>query len=181
MPSLPKLISRPLIALCAILGLNACSGVPVTHYAQQTPQLDLRQYFTGTLDAYGMFQNRSGEVIKRFHVVINAHWEGDTGTLDEQFTYSDGTTQQRIWTIRKTDKDHYVGTAADVVGEANGTASGNTLRWQYVLSLPVDGKVYEVNFDDWMFLMDERIMLNRSAMSKWGFHLGEVTLTFVKR
>lgn len=178
---LPRFIKRPLIALCAILGFTACSSVQVEQYAQQTPQLDLRKYFTGTLDAYGMFQNRSGEVIKRFHVVINAHWEGDTGTLDEQFTYSDGTTQQRVWTIRKTAEKQYVGTAADVVGEANGSASGNALRWQYVLSLPVDGKVYEVNFDDWMFLMDERVMLNRSAMSKWGFHLGEVTLTFVKR
>lgn len=178
---LPRFIKRPLIALCAILGFTACSSVQVEQYAQQTPQLDLRKYFTGTLDAYGMFQNRSGEVIKRFHVVINAHWEGDTGTLDEQFTYSDGTTQQRVWTIRKTAEKQYVGTAADVVGEANGIASGNALRWQYVLSLPVDGKVYEVNFDDWMFLMDERVMLNRSAMSKWGFHLGEVTLTFVKR
>ncbi len=181
MSRLSKLISRPLIALCAILGLSSCSGVQVTQYAAQTPQLDLSKYFTGTMDAYGMFQNRSGEVVKRFHVVIKSHWEGDTGTLDEQFTYSDGTTQQRIWTIRKTGPQDYIGTAADVVGEAKGTASGNALRWQYVLSLPVDGKVYEVNFDDWMFLMDDRIMLNRSSMSKWGFDLGEVTLTFVKR
>lgn len=178
---LPQLIARPLIALCAALGFTACSNVQVEQYAHQTPQLDLRKYFNGTLDAYGMFQNRSGEVVKRFHVVINAHWEGDIGTLDEQFIYSDGTTQQRIWTIHKTSDSQYIGTAADVVGEAKGTAAGNALRWQYVLSLPVDGKVYEVNFDDWMFLMDDRIMLNRSAMSKWGFHLGEVTLTFVKR
>ena len=71
--------------------------------------------------------------------------------------------------------------AADVVGEAKGNASGNALRWQYVLSLLVDGKVYEVDFDDWMFQMDDKIMMNRSAMSKWGFHLGDVTLTFVRR
>jgi hypothetical protein len=45
----------------------------------------------------------------------------------------------------------------------------------------VDGKVYHVDFDDWMFLMDDKTMLNRSAMSKFGFHLGEVTLSFRKR
>ena len=55
------------------------------------------------------------------------------------------------------------------------------LRWRYVLALPVDGKVYNVDFDDWMFLMDDRVMLNRSLMSKWGFRLGEVTLSFHKR
>lgn len=176
-----KLLVKPLLALCALLGLNGCSGIQVSQYAQQQPVLDLKHYFNGTLDAYGMFQNRSGEVIKRFHVVIDAQWNGDIGTLDERFTYSDGTTQQRVWTITETGADTYTGTAADVVGQATGQRAGNALRWQYVLALPVDDKVYHVNFDDWMFLMDERVMLNRSAMSKWGFDLGEVTLTFVKR
>jgi hypothetical protein len=41
--------------------------------------------------------------------------------------------------------------------------------------------VWEVQFDDWMYLMDERVMLNKARMSKWGFHLGEVTLSFTKR
>ena len=64
---------------------------------------------------------------------------------------------------------------------AVGEVAGNALRWRYVLALPVDGRVYHVALDDWMFLMDERVMINRSFMSKWGFNLGEITLTFVKR
>ena len=150
-------------------------------YRGQTPTLDLRQYFNGTLDAHGVFQDRSGEVVKRFKVVIDASWKGDTGTLDERFTYSDGTTQRRVWTVTRLADGRYAGTADDVVGEARGEAAGNALRWRYVLALPVDGKVYHVDFDDWMFLMDDKVMLNRSAMSKWGFHLGDVTLTFYKR
>ena len=67
------------------------------------------------------------------------------------------------------------------MGEARGEAAGNALRWRYVLALPVDDKIYHVDFDDWMFLMDDKVMLNRSAMSKWGFHLGDVTLSFHKR
>jgi hypothetical protein len=47
--------------------------------------------------------------------------------------------------------------------------------------LPVDGRTYEVQFDDWMYLMDERVMLNKAQMSKFGIRLGEVTLSFVKR
>jgi hypothetical protein len=181
MKTLTTFLRKPLLTICAIFGLSACSGIEVNQYAQQQPVLDLQRYFNGTLDAYGMFQKRSGEVVKRFHVVIDARWQGDVGTLDERFTYSDGTTQQRVWTIRKTGAHSYQGTAADVVGEAIGESSGNALRWRYVLALPVDDKVYNVDFDDWMFLMDERVMLNRSSMSKWGFDLGEVTLTFVKR
>jgi hypothetical protein len=55
------------------------------------------------------------------------------------------------------------------------------LRWQYTLALPVDGRVWEVQFDDWMYLMNDRVMLNKAVMSKWGVRLGEVTLSFTRR
>ena len=68
-----------------------------------------------------------------------------------------------------------------MIGTALGEARGNAFRWGYTLALPVDGKVYEVQFDDWMYLMDDRVMLNKATMSKFGIRLGEVTLSFVKR
>jgi hypothetical protein len=168
----------PLFGLCM---LTACSTTDVSLYAQEKPALDLKQYFNGTVDAWGMFQDRSGKVVKRFKVVIQCNWKDDTGTLDEDFTYSDGTTQKRIWTIRKNTNGQYIGTAADVVGEAIGITAGNALPWKYVLALPVGEKVYNVSFEDWMFLMDDKVMLNRAEMSKFGFKLGEVTLSFSKR
>ncbi len=171
---------RLLIAMLALV-LAGCGSVPVEHYRGERPQLDLQRYFDGTIDAWGMFQDRSGKVVKRFQVRIDARWNGNVGTLDEHFEYSDGTKSRRVWTITRLDAHRYTGTAADVVGEAQGQAYGNALRWQYVLKLEVDGKSYEVDFDDWMYLMDDEVMLNRSAMSKFGIYLGEVTLTFRKR
>ena len=170
--------------LCAALfslGLTACASTGVEQYKAEQPVLDLKHYLNGTLDAWGMFQGRSGEVKKRFHVVIDARWNGDTGVLDEQFRWSDGTTSRRVWTLKRQPDGTYHGTADDVIGVAVGELAGNALRWRYVLALPVDGKTDHVDFDDWMFLMDDKVMLNRSFMSKWGFRLGEVTLTFVKR
>ena len=58
---------------------------------------------------------------------------------------------------------------------------GNAFRWGYTLKLPVDGRIIEVQFDDWMYLMTDKVMLNKAVMSKFGFKLGEVTLSFVKR
>ena len=87
----------------------------------------------------------------------------------------------RVWTLKLQPDGSFRGRADDVIGEAVGEVAGNALRWRYVLALPVDDKIYHVDFDDWMFLMDDKVMLNRSFMSKWGFRLGEVTLTFVKR
>lgn len=172
---------RFLFAAALVLGLAGCAGPGVERYRAEQPVLDLKTYLNGTLDAWGIFQGRDGEVQKRFHVVIDAQWEGDTGVLDEHFKWSDGTTSRRVWTLVRQADGSFRGTADDVVGEALGEISGNTLRWRYVLALPVDGKVYNVDFDDWMFLMDDKVMLNRSAMSKWGVRLGEVTLSFRKR
>ena len=176
-----KLLKHSFLA-CAITLLHACSTpVEPSYYANDKPALNLKQYFNGTLDAWGMFQDRSGKIVKRFTVVIRCRWSGDIGTLDEDFTYSDGSKQKRVWTLRQVAPDKFIGTAPDVIGEAVGTTSGNVLRWQYVLALPVDGKTYNVDFDDWMVLMDDRVMLNRAAMSKFGFNLGAVTLSFSKR
>lgn len=173
-------MKRTICALLVSLGLAGCGGVPVERYATQTPVLDLKQYFNGPVLGHGMFQDRGGEVIKRFVVRIDARWQGDTGTLDERFEWSDGTTSRRVWTLKHLGDGRYSGRADDVVGEAQGEARGNALRWRYVLALPVGDNVYNVDFDDWMYLIDDRVMLNRSAMSKFGIHLGEVTLSFTR-
>jgi hypothetical protein len=162
--------------------LTACSSVDIEQYASEKPALELSQFFEGTLDAWGVFQKRSGLVARRFHVEIQASWKNkDEGTLDEHFTYDDGEKQRRIWTLKRQADGTWQGTADDVVGMATGRVSGNALHWTYVLRLPVDGKEYLVDFDDWMWQLDADSMMNRSAMSKFGVDLGEVTLFFRKR
>jgi hypothetical protein len=141
----------------------------------------LQQYFNGDLTAHGIFTDRGGKVVRRFTVLMHCTWQGDEGTLDEDFTYSDGKKQRRIWRLKKGQNGRYTGTADDVLGQAQGQSSGNAFQWNYTLRLPVDEKTYEVQFDDWMYLMDERVMLNKAVMSKFGFKLGEVTLSFYKK
>jgi len=181
-PLLFSCISLITVLLVSIVG---CSSTPVTLYATQQPKLVLSEYFNGTLDAYGLFTDRSDTVVKRFTVVIKANWvikDGkNVGTLDEDFTYSDGTKQRRIWTLVETAPGRFSGTASDVVGEALGEVAGNALNWQYTLVLPVDGSIYNVQFEDWMYLMTDKVMLNKAKMSKFGIYLGEVTLAFYKR
>ena len=165
--------------------LFGCSSVKVSDYAQEKPVLDLSSYFNGTIDAHGIFTDRSDKVVKRFKVVIDAKWTVQNGqkvgVLDEAFTYSDGSTQRRVWTLTEIAPNRYKGTASDVVGEALGEVAGNALNWSYTLALPVDGKVYNVQFNDWMYQMDDKVMLNKAKMSKFGIYLGEVTLAFYKR
>jgi hypothetical protein len=165
----------------ATLLLAACASSPTpADYANEKPLFDLRRYFNGNIVAHGIFTDRAGKIARRFTVQLKCTWSGDDGVLDENFSYSDGKTQRRVWHLKKLPDGKYTGTADDVVGVALGESAGNALRWAYTLRLPVDGKVYEVQFDDWMVLMDERVMLNRAVMSKFGIRLGEVTLSFYK-
>ncbi len=169
-----------LAALSSAALLAGCAGPQPQDYAQEKPVLELDRYFNGRVLAHGIFQKRGGQVAQRFTVVMDCHWEGNQGVLDEHFTYSDGSTQRRVWRLTKHADGRYTGRADDVVGEATGQTSGNAFRWNYTLRLPVDGSVYEVQFDDWMFLIDERVMLNRATMTKFGVRLGEVLLSFSK-
>jgi hypothetical protein len=176
-----RLVARALALVAAIAALVGCSSQQINDYANEVPVLELRDFFNGTLDAYGVFTDRSGKVIRRFSVLMKCSWQGDEGQLDEDFNYADGTRQKRIWHLQRLADGRYIGRAADVVGDATGQQRGNAFNWQYTMALPVDGKVYEVQFDDWMYLINDRVMLNRASMSKFGVRLGEVTLSFTKR
>ena len=81
--------------------LVGCASPDVTRYATERPALELDQFFNGKIIAHGIFQNRSGEVVRRFTVDMDGKWEGNQGVLDERFTYSDGKTERRIWRLTK--------------------------------------------------------------------------------
>lgn len=160
--------------------LAGCAGPNVSDYAAERPMLDLRRYFDGEVLAHGIFVDRSGRVKRRFTVTMQCTWRGEEGELDERFVYSDGTQERRVWRLRHLGGGRYTGRADDVAGEATGETAGNSFRWAYTLRLPVDGRVWEVQFDDWMHLVDDRVMLNRATMSKFGIRLGEVQLVFTR-
>ena len=169
-------------ALAAAI-LCGCAAPPApADYAAEKPRFDLQAYFNGAVTAHGIFTDRSGKVLRRFTVSMACRWLGDDGVLDEDFTFSDGKKERRVWHLRKgatqAGVTRYTGTADDVVGTAFGEAAGNALRWAYTLRLPVDGSVYDVQFDDWMYLMTDQVMINKAVMSKFGIRLGEVTLSF---
>lgn len=174
-----RLLGAAVLSLGLLLG--GCAGPRPADYAQEQPRLDLAQYFNGPLTAHGLFTDRSGRVVKRFTVALVGRWQGNEGVLEEDFRYSDGSTERRVWRLRRGADGAWTGTADDVVGTARGQAAGNALNWRYTLALKVDGSTWHVEFDDWMFLMDGgQVMLNKAVMSKFGIRLGEVTLAFHK-
>lgn len=167
-------------SLLVILILTGCNSMKPQDFKESEPKLTLFDYFKGKTSAWGIFEDRFGNVRRQFQVDIEGRINGNEMTLDERFNYNDGEKDQRIWRIRKTGDQTFVGEADDVIGIAKGEVQGNALNWTYDLNLKVGDRSYKVHFDDWMFLQSDGVMINRARLSKWGFDIGEVTLFFMK-
>lgn len=174
------MLRRLLMTTLAAFPLMACGGPTPKSFEGGEPRLKLEDYFAGETKAYGIFRDRFGEVRRQFVVDVQGAWNAETQTLtlDESFRYADGETDTRVWTIEKKGPHRYVGTAGDVIGEAEGEAYGNAFTWRYRVELPVKGSTWTVTFDDWMFLQPDGILLNTATVTKWGVEVGTVTITF---
>ena len=165
--------------LMALL-LSGCEQMTVDDYSEATRKLVLEEYFEGRTRAWGMFEDRLGNVRSEFFVDIDGRWDGERLVLTERFEYKDGHTEERVWTLVKTGPDTYTGTSSDVVGVAIGRAAGNAFNWRYDFNLPVGDSVWKVRFDDWMFLQRNGVVLNKATVSRWGIRIGTVFISFSK-
>ncbi len=161
--------------------LNGCGGNNLDYYKGTTPQADIKEYFNGPVKAWGIVQDWQGRVVGRFDVNMVGKWDGDIGTLTENFDYYNGKKQQRVWTIKKLPNGSYEGTASDIIDKATGKTEGSAVRWNYVMDLPVDDTTYRIRFDDWMWVMNDGVLINRSYLKKFGITVSELTIFMQKQ
>ena len=167
--------------LLIFIFITSCSStMQIDKFKNAKPEFFLEDYFSGKVKAWGLFHDRFGNLKRTFEVDINGTLKSDLLVLDEKFLYDDGEKEQRIWKIKLLGEKQYSGTADDVVGKALGKASGNALNWTYKLNLKIKDSTIMVDFDDWMFLQDNKVLMNRAEVKKWGVTLGVVTITFLK-
>jgi hypothetical protein len=159
--------------------ISSCSS-SLDEYENTTPEFDLATYFDGEVTAWGIVQDYSNKLTKRFCVDIVGTWQGNQGQLHETFYYNDGQQQIRIWDLIIADDGSVTGGAEDVIGEASGGSKGTAFNWQYTLRVPVDDTEYDLFVDDWMFMMDADRVMNRSYMKKLGVTVAEISIFFDK-
>jgi Protein of unknown function (DUF3833) len=169
-----------LLLILSFLAVGSCGTMKPEDFAGREPTLVLEDYFAGKTRAWGIFEDRFGDLRREFVVDIDGTWDGRELVLDESFVYADGETDRRVWRIVRTGEHSYRGEAGDVVGSAIGTVCSNAFNWRYDFDLDVGERTVRVKFDDWMFLQPEGILINRAKVRKWGFELGSVTLFFRK-
>jgi Protein of unknown function (DUF3833) len=162
--------------------LTGCSSITTADYASTTPKLDIRQYLNGKLEAWGVLFDYTGKADLHFYVTMEGSWKGNVGTLKEDFTYSDGRKDQRTWTITFTDDTNFTATAHDVAGMAVGSQAGNAANMRYTLNaVRASGDTVTLSMDDWLYLIDDKTLMNRTKMRKLGVTVGELMIAFKKQ
>ena len=164
----------------ALIVLSGCTSMKPSDFSKAEPLLRIEDYFVGQTRAWGIFEDRFGNLRRQFVVDIQGSWDGEALVLDERFRYSDGETDRRVWTIKKIDEHRYEGRADDVIGTAIGESYGNALNWRYDMDLKIGEGTLRVHFNDWMFLQSSGVLVNRARVSKFVIAIGEVTLFFQK-
>ena len=144
------------------------------------PELKIEDYFQGRTWAWGIFEDRFGNVRDCFKVEMDGSIENNTLNLNERFTYADGSQSTREWQIKVLGGGAYEGTASDVIGLAKGRSQGNTFAWKYKLELPVSGRNIALSFDDRLYLQADGVLINIARVSKWGIAVGRMTFAFSK-
>ena len=163
-----------LLAIAAVL--SGCSQ-SVSEYSNELPQLKLDQFFQGESRAWGVLHDWQGKQSVRFTAHLCGNWQGNDGNLYELFYFSDGRIEQRHWQLQQNADGSVSGSAGDVVGQAKGLLAGNSLYWEYTLRIPYDGDTLDVQVKDWLYLIDNENLLNRTTLHKFGITVGELTLS----
>ncbi|MDT0583193.1 MULTISPECIES: DUF3833 domain-containing protein [Alteromonadaceae] len=178
-----KLFRTTTYLIFSLIFLSACSvSIDGEQYKAVEPDFNIESFFDGKVKAWGIVQNRDGDVVQRFVVNIDGYMKEGNLILDETFEYGVGEGPlTRVWTLSKNANGTYTGNAGDIAGPATGTPYGNAFNFVYEMDLAVDDSTYRVNFDDWFWAFDENTMMNRSYIKKFGLVMAEVTIFMQKQ
>ncbi|WP_293748381.1 DUF3833 domain-containing protein [uncultured Paraglaciecola sp.] len=174
------MISIKYVLLVLIIPFILSCSSALDDYDNTTPEFDLATYFDGEVTAWGIVQDYSNKLTRRFCVDIVGTWQGNKGQLHETFYYNNDEQQIRIWDLIIAGDGSVTGGAADVIGQASGGSQGTAFNWQYTLRIPVDDTEYDLFVDDWMFMLDTDRVMNRSYMKKLGVTVAEISIFFDK-
>jgi len=171
-----------IMSLLTSIFMSACStSEPKPDFTDTKHILNIRDFFSETASGSGVFFDYSDKAYRHFYVTFKGQEKGQDFYLTEDFTWSDGEKQQRIWHLVFQDDKNFTGTADDVVGTAKGKLLNNSLHMLYTLRVKREnGDEIDLNMDDRMYLTQENVIINRAKAKKYGFTVGELVATFSK-
>jgi len=141
------------------------------------PLFDIRERFNGPIQCEGIIYGPTGRVTSRFVAEFDAVWNGNVCVMKEIFEYDSGNTQNRQWTFTLGNDGKFKAEAPDVIGVGDGEQSGSAVLLNYRLKLTKEAGGHELDVTDWMYLMQNGAIMNRSQFRKFGFKVAELVAT----
>jgi len=149
-------------------------------YADLGPEFDLREYLKGPILCEGVIYGPTGRVASRFVADMETTWDGNVGTMTEEFRYDSGATQSRYWKLTLGNDGAIKAEAPDVIGTGTGMQKGPGVRLQYRIRLPERSGGHVLDVTDWMYLVENGAIINRSQFRKFGIKVAELVATMRK-
>lgn len=153
-------------------------------FAAQSPQdyangpaFDLTRHLAGPLAMEGIIYGPTGRVASRFVATAEGRWQNGRGVLSESFRYDSGAVQDRAWNLNIMPDGRITGTAADIVGQATGEMCGSAVVMRYRIRLAPQAGGHVLSVTDWMYLLDNGSVMNRSEFRKFGLKVAELVAT----
>ncbi|MFN3970372.1 MAG: DUF3833 domain-containing protein [Gemmobacter sp.] len=170
-------LTTALALILAALRLMSFRAQKPADLAGKGPAIDPRRHLAGPILCEGVIYGPTGRVASRFVADMQGNWDGDTGTLAESFRYDSGAVQARQWTLRMEPGGTIIATAPDVVGEGRGRVEGPGIVLHYRIRLAEDAGGHVLDVTDWMYLMENGTIMNRSQFCKFGIKVAELVAT----
>lgn len=145
--------------------------------ADRGPRFDLRTHLSGPIQCEGVIYGPTGKVASRFVADMEGSWEGNTGILKETFRYDSGRVQDRHWVLKLGNDGTIRAEAPDVVGTGEGRAEGPGVLLRYRIKLDDEAGGHVLDVTDWMYLMENGTIMNRSQFTKFGITVAELVAT----
>jgi hypothetical protein len=146
-------------------------------YAATGPAFDIRERLNGPILCEGVIFGPTGRVTSRFVADMNAEWRGDEGHMTEDFRYDNGNTQARAWTLKVGAGGAIAAEAPDIIGTGRGRQEGAAVRLDYRIRLPETAGGHVLDVTDWMYLVENGAIINRSQFRKFGIKVAELVAT----
>ncbi len=145
--------------------------------AASSPRFDLRTHLSGPILCEGVIYGPTGRVSSRFVAEMEGVWDGNRGVLRERFRYDSGRVQDREWRLTVGNDGRIRAEADDVVGAGGGVAEGAAVQLRYRIRLDADAGGHVLDVVDWMYLMENGTIMNRSQFRKFGIKVAELVAT----
>jgi len=146
-------------------------------YADKGPVFDPREHLSGPILCEGVVYGPTGRVSSRFVADMVGEWDGMTGILKERFRYDTGIVQDRQWTLRLGGSGAIAAEAPDVIGTGVGRVAGCAVEMRYRIRLSPEAGGHVLDVVDWMYLMENGTIMNRSQFRKFGIKVAELVAT----